>query len=131
MAITPYVHKQFELILELLDTPKHFNELLVSLSISKGKLSSYLPLMGDLGYISRLPSDTFPKKFIYVRNISNLVTMTPEVHLETEKQPTIPGARLITFSSTEMQNKLKQQDRLLNSEKSRKSVYIGSTFNII
>ena len=131
MAITPNVHKQFELILELLDTPKHFNELIVSLSISKSKLSTYLPLMSSLGYISRLPSDSFPKKFIYVRNTSKIVTMFPAIHLETKKQPTIPRARLITFSSTEMQNKLKQQDRLFNSEKSRKSVYIGSTFNII
>ena len=136
MAITEKVYSIFSDILEILDKPKTFRDISKQSPIHTTNLSMYLYAMHKSGVIKRTLIIGLKRSYIYARLCDEVPTdlmldIAVEENLETKALITLPGARLVSFNSAYMQQKLIMQDKLNSKERSRAAVSIGSSFNLI
>lgn len=95
---------------------------------------SHIPVikrMYDAGVLSRARHPYLSRVYVYKREQETTTSAEVKAMLTAKNKaydvPTIQGARLITFNSEEMKEKLKQNDKL-NRRKSGK-IYDGSSWN--
>lgn len=134
MNISESLYKDYQRILDSLDTPLYLQDLIRKSQIPNSRICKQLPSMCKYGFISRTYAENFPRRYVYTRNITVLPSI---VHIgkepEYESPPILSNskARVISFSTVEMQNKLKQQSQQLHKERAKLRTHIGSTFNMV
>lgn len=118
-------------ILSVLTKPMTANEIVDKLQLRR--TSGYLAMLKrltEVGAVSRVPHPEHRRVYVYTRLIETITSSQVKELLEVYKQEPKklpPGARLISFDSEEMKEKLRAQDKL--NRKKQGKIYVASNWN--
>lgn len=120
-------------IINLLDSPMSSQQIATRIDLCNGSIFAVLNRMLEVGAVSR---EKIGKSYIYTRRMQHITKeemyrMKPAVIV---KKPTVAGARLIDFSTKQMQQKLHDLDKIYLQDSKRKAgkVYVsGQTLEMI
>lgn len=124
----------YALIIEQLAEPKTAHQIAEALNLCNGSIFSMLTRLLNQDAISR---EKVSKSYVYTRKVTHITAS--EVYqfkgfAIQKKEPTISGARVVTFDNEDMQDKLKELNRLYSKDKRRTAgkVYVsGQTLEMV